>query len=125
MTEQFEVYEKLYRAVFPPDIMPMFWKENGEISSAVFKDKNGLSVERAGDRDESDVIADMRIYFYGAIIGVLVGDCLNCGAVLKYLPTQRSIFHSEIHGSQERKLLSQSQCKYLAKAARIYYTLAK
>ena len=48
MTEQFDIYERLYRAVYPPEIMPMFWKENGEISSAVFKDKRGLSVERAG-----------------------------------------------------------------------------
>ena len=49
MTEQFDIYERLYRAVYPPEIMPMFWKENGEISSAVFKDKRGLSVERAGE----------------------------------------------------------------------------
>ena len=39
MTEQFEVNEKLFRAVYPPEIMSLFWKENGEVSSAVFKDK--------------------------------------------------------------------------------------
>ena len=39
MTEQFDIYERLYRAVYPPEIMPMFWKENGEISSAVFRIK--------------------------------------------------------------------------------------
>ena len=50
MTEQFDIYERLYRAVYPPEIMPMFWKENGEISSAVFKNKRGLSVERAENR---------------------------------------------------------------------------
>ena len=37
MTEQFDIHERLYRAVYPPEIMPMFWKENGEISSAVFR----------------------------------------------------------------------------------------
>ena len=37
MTEQFEVNEKLFRAVYPPEIVPLFWKENGEVSSAVFK----------------------------------------------------------------------------------------
>ncbi len=62
MKEQFEAHEKMYRAAFPPGIMPLFWKENGEISSAAFKDKNGLSVERAGDRDEDTVIANMRLY---------------------------------------------------------------
>ena len=40
MTGQFDIFEKLYRAVYPPDIMLMSWKENGEISSAVFNDKN-------------------------------------------------------------------------------------
>ena len=85
MTEQFELYEKLYGAVFPPEIMPLFWKENGEISSAVFKDKNGLSVERAGGRDENDVISDMRLFFYVSIIRLLAGDCVACGAVIKYL----------------------------------------
>ena len=119
MTEQFDIHENLYRAVYPPEIMPLFWKENGEISSAVFKDKKGLSVERAGHRDENEVLTDMRLYFYGAIISLVTGDCLACGAVLKYLPTKRSKYHSEIHGSEERKILSQSQCKYLAKAARL------
>ena len=89
MTEQFDTYERIYRAVYPPEIMPMFWKENGEISSAVFKDKRGLSVGRAGDRDE------------------------------EYLPTKRSIYHSEIHGDKDRIILSQSQCKYLAKRAKV------
>ena len=36
MTEQFDEYERLYRAGYPPEIMPMFWKENEQISSAVF-----------------------------------------------------------------------------------------
>ncbi len=119
MTEQFEFNEKLYRAVYPPDIMPMFWKENGAISSAVFKDKKGLSVERAGNRDEKTIIANMREYFYGTIISVMAHDCYACDAVLKYLPTWRSTYHSEIHGSADRAILSQSQCKYLSEVARI------
>ncbi len=122
MTEQFEVYEKLYRAVYPPEIMPLFWKENGEVSSAVFKDKKGLSVERAGNRDERSVVTYMRMFFQGMIISVTVHDCKACDAVLKYLPTRRSIYHSEIHGSEDRVLLSQSQCKHLAKAARVCET---
>ncbi len=122
MTERFEMYERLYRAVYPPNIMPMFWKVNGEISSAVFKDKNGLSVERSGDRDEPSAIKDILRYFSGSIIVVTMRDCVSCEAVVEYLPTKRSIFHSEIHGSKERKLLSQSQCKHLAKAARLCFT---
>ena len=119
MTELFEAGEKLYRAVYPPNIMPLFWKENGELSSAVFKDKNGLSVERSGTRTEEIIISNMRLFFYGTIISVFVGDCILCGAFLKYLPTRRSRYHTEIHGSEEKIPLSQSQCKFLAKRARV------
>ena len=119
MTEQFETDERLFRAVYPPDIMPMFWKENGEISSAAFKDKNGLSVERAGGRSEENIVSNMRLFFYGTIISISMSDCNSWNAVVKYLPTKRSVDHSEIHGSGDRVLLSQSQCKYLAKNARV------
>jgi len=117
MTEQFDLYEKLFRAVYPPDLMPMFWKENGKLSSAVFKDKKGLSVERAGGRTDKRIIDEMRIIFYGTIISVLVKDCIDCNSVVKYMPSKRSKYHSEIHGSEERILLTQSQCKYLADRA--------
>lgn len=119
MNEEFGINEMLYRAVYPPEIMRMYWKENGEISSAVFKDKNGLSVERAGGRNEKEIIIQMRMFFYGAIIGLMAGDCTACGAVLRYLPSKRSKYHSEIHGSEERIVLSQSQCKHLAKVAKL------
>lgn len=119
MIEQFDTYERLYRAVYPPNIMPMFWKENCELSSAVFKDKNGLSVERDGGRDENAVVDSMRLYFNGYIISVHYRDCDACNAVVKYLPTNRSKYHSEIHGSNNVKLLSQSQCKHLARVANI------
>lgn len=119
MTEQFDAFERLYRAVYPPEIMPLFWKENGEVSSAVFKDKRGLSVERAGFRNEEIVISDMKVFFKGTIISIFAEDCFSCKALLKYLPTRRSLFHSEIHGGEGRILLSQSQCKHLAKNARI------
>ncbi|MCQ2504389.1 MAG: hypothetical protein MJ103_04070 [Saccharofermentans sp.] len=119
MTEPFEAGERLYRAVYPPEIMPMFWKENGEISSAVFKDKRGLSVERSGGREEETIMGDMRLFFSGMIVRVLAADCFACRAVVKYLPTKRSIFHSEIHGGEDRILLSQAQCKHLAKSAHV------
>ncbi len=83
MTEQFEVNEKLFRAVYPPEIMPLFWKENGEVSSAVFKDKKGLSVERAGNRDELTIVDSMRRFFYGVIVSVRTQDCWACRAVLE------------------------------------------
>jgi hypothetical protein len=93
MTELFDMYERLFRAVYPPNIMPLFWKEDGQLSSAAFKDKKGLSVERDGGRDEKTVIDTMRLFFYGNIIYLIVRDCEMCNAVVKYLPSQRSVFH--------------------------------
>ena len=117
MTGVFEINEKLYRAVYPPEIAPMFWKANGQLSSAVFKDKRGLSVERSGGRQEVRILEYMRKFFDGLIISVNVRDCMSCNAYVKYLPTNRSAYHSEIHGSLNRVLLSPSQCKYLARVA--------
>lgn len=119
MEEYFEAKEKLYRAVFPPEMVPMFWKENGQISSAVFKDKNGLSVERAGNRQEKRILEYMHRLFTGLIISVNYQNCNDCGAYAIYLPSKRSNYHSEIHGSRERIVLSPSQCKYLARLAMI------
>lgn len=119
MEEYFEAGEKLFRAVFPPEMVPMFWKENGQISSAVFKDKNGLSVERAGGRQERRIIEYMHRLFNGLIISVNCQNCTDCDAYVMYSPSKRSRYHSEIHGSRERIVLSPSQCKYLAKVALI------
>lgn len=102
MTNQFNSYEKLFRAVYPPTVLPIFWKENGKISSAAFKDKNGLSVERSHNRSDNAVIKDMLYFFHGHILTVTVKDCENCNAIVKYLPTKRSVYHSEIHGSNEK-----------------------
>ena len=47
MNDKFFGDEGLYRAVLPTE---MFWKKNGRVSSAVFRDKNGLSVDRGVTR---------------------------------------------------------------------------
>ena len=46
MDNTFPKSEKLYRAVYPPDKVAMFWRRDGSISSAAFADPNGLSVDR-------------------------------------------------------------------------------
>lgn len=116
--------EKLYRAVYPQNVRPNFWKENGQISSAVFKKKDGISVERGYFRTDDEVIEEMKKFFpENSYISVNVGQCKQVDAVVKYLPTARSKYHSEIHGSEERVVLSPSQAKHLAKVAKIEYML--
>lgn len=121
MNDSFPEEEKLYRAVFPPSQLSMFWKKDGSLSSAIFADRNGLSVERGDDRNADIVINEMKKFFIGRIISVTVKNCNETNAVIKYLPTKRSKYHSEIHGSQTSKLLDKRQRRYLAQKAQIEY----
>lgn len=121
MNDSFPEEEKLYRAVFPPSQSSMFWKKDGSLSSAAFADKNGLSVERGDNRNSDIVINEMKKFFIGRIISVTVKNCNETNAIVKYLPTKRSKYHSEIHGSQINKLLDKRQRRYLAQKAQIEY----
>ena len=113
--------EKLYRAVFPESYIQMFWRSDGTVSSAAFSDSEGLSVERGNYRDDKSVIEDMQRFFRGCIISLTVGECNKVDAVIKYKPTKRSRYHSEIHGSEDKPLLSKGQRKRLAAVAKIEY----
>ena len=113
--------EKLYRAVFPESYIQMFWRKDGTISSAAFTDKEGLSVERGFFREDKSVLEEMRKFFQGCIISLTVEQCRNVHAVVKYKPSKRSKYHSEIHGNEKVPLLSKSQRRQLAAKAKIEY----
>ncbi len=117
MDNTFENSEKLYRAVYPPEIVDIFWKIDGSISSAAFADPNGLSVDRGNGREDEEVIVDMRSRFIGHIISLYVKNCLDVQALVLYKPSSSSPYHSEIHGSSSSTLLSKSQRRHLAKCA--------
>ena len=117
MDEVFAGTEKLYRAVYPPEIMDMFWKRDGSLSSAAFADPKGLSVDRGNYRTDEEVLADMKKSFTGTIISIYSKHCFDTGAVIHYLPSKRNIYHSEIHGSADTPLLSKIQRRYLAQRA--------
>lgn len=121
MDSTFVDSEKLYRAVFPESYAKMFWKKDGSVSSAAFLDAEGLSVERGDSRSDAAVIEDMQKFFKGCIVSVTVEQCRSVDAALKYKPTKRSRYHTEIHGSETIALLSSSQRKRLASAAKIEY----
>ena len=66
----------------------------------------------------------MKKSFVGKIISVTVGVCVKVNAKIFYKPTKRSIYHSEIHGSETRKLLTASQRRFLSINSRIIKTEA-
>lgn len=121
MDNTFPDCEKLYRAVFPESYMQMYWRKDGTVSSAAFIDEEGLSVERGNFREDKSVIEEMQKFFKGCIISLTVEQCKDVNAIVKYKPSKRSAYHSEIHGSEEKPLLSRSQRKKLASAAKIEY----
>ena len=117
MNDVFKKSERLYRAVYPPEINSMYWKKDGSVSSAAFADPKGLSVDRGDGREDEEVVADMSMRFAGSIIRVYVKNCLDVGAVVRYLPGKNNSYHSEIHGSNTKPLLSKSQRYHLAQKA--------
>ncbi|MBQ9867416.1 MAG: hypothetical protein IJM34_10385 [Lachnospiraceae bacterium] len=119
MDDNFDIKEKLYRAVYPPEYLAMFWRKDGSLSSAAFADPKGLSVDRGNHRSDQDVVVYMQKKFTGRIIYLYVKHCYDTGAVVRYLPSKSNKYHSEIHGSQTTILLSKSQRLYLAKKARV------
>ena len=118
MDDTFFPDEKLYRAVYPPEVRNMFWKENGQVSSAAFYDPEGCSVNRGNFRSDDEVVIDMRKHFIGRIVALTVEQCEEIGARVKYKPT-KNLFHSEIHGSDTVILLDKRQRKHLARCAQI------
>lgn len=117
MDNSFENTEKLYRAVYPPEIADIYWKRDGSISSAAFADPNGLSVDRGDYRDDSEVVSSMRKRFKGHIVSLYVKNCVDADAKVVYQPSKTNKYHSEIHGSETTVLLSKSQRRFLAKKA--------
>ena len=116
MDDYFEPTEKLFRAVLPEGI---FWREDGTLTSAAFKDDNGLSVDREGGRSLAEAVAFIQQHLDGQIVWVAVSDCNAKKALVRYLPVEGNAYHSEIHRDEQRKRLSDSQAKYLSRAAQL------
>ncbi len=117
MDNSFANTEKLYRAIYPPEIADIFWKIDGSISSAAFADPKGLSVDRGNYRTDDEVLGSMRSRFKGHIVSLYVKNCTDVNALVKFLPSRSNKYHSEIHGSETLPLLSKSQRRHLARSA--------
>lgn len=116
MDDTFLQTEKLLRAVRP---MNMYWKQDGSLSSAAFKDKAGLSVDRTGNRTLDAAVLFTQSHLSGTIVYVTVSECENAKVKLRYLPLPDNVFHSEIHRDEEHVELTKSQAKHLASVAHI------
>jgi hypothetical protein len=111
--------ELLYRAI---TIYPHLWKnELNKPSSAAFKDSKGVSVDRDGQRDETEIIKILKDRFdLKAIVKLETAFCRNIGARVLAKPTKENIFHAEIHDA-EKISLSASKAKKLARECEIVF----
>lgn len=119
--DEFNDDEKLYRAVYPASRAKRLWQKNGKISSAAFKDPRGCSVERARKRINEDVIKSVKEKLEGCVVSVTVLKCKEVDACVKYKPTKKNDYHSEIHKSMIEIELTDGQAVKLSRQATMEY----
>jgi len=115
------ICEKLFRAVYTKDELPNYWK-GGSITSAVFKDSLGVSVDRQGLRCESDALScSINQFLERFIFSVTRKNCDETECLIKPDPTGNNDFHALVLRSEEIILLTSGQAKKLARAAEQEY----
>ena len=107
MDNNFPCDESLYRAINPAN---SFWKADGSLSSAAFKDNKGLSVDRGNFRTDDEVINDMTQRLKGSIVKFSVNDCLTIDARVQYDLNKEELYHSLVLG-KEKISLSNGQAR--------------
>lgn len=111
--------EILYRAIkrSRPDSLD----ENGNPTSALFKQEDGVSVDRDGERTEMEIIGALKQNlgkrFKGAVkVGADV--CIDNGMAVIPAPTE-NIYHAEIYENMNKEELSSLHALILADNAQI------
>ena len=114
MEETVQRNEMLYRVIkrSQPDTID----NDGRPTSALFKQENGVSVDRDGERDEQDIIGTFKDRFgkrYKGLVRVGADICIdNNMAVIP--ETSSNIYHAEIFENIERDPLGQLKALILA-----------
>ena len=123
LTEDFGKDERLYRAVNKN--LPCMWKEN-RITSAVFKDSKGISVDRQWNRNINDAVNALFKAMSSKlsvdnimVVSIAKKDCDDINAICLYRPIRDNIYHSEIHRDKDMTQLTSAQAKNLAKKVTI------
>lgn len=115
--------EDLYRAV-PNN--PHFTKEEPDgsirLTSALFKDSNGVSVDREGDRDEEDIIGNFKERKPGyGLAKISAGDCRESNTKPVWDPQEDNYYHSLIIRENDQLQLTRGQAKKLQRKCEQLY----
>lgn len=99
---------------------PHLWsEEENRPSSALFKDSQGVSVDRLMGRAEKDAVLRLETVFPDskAIVKLDVSFCISANTVVFEKPLIDNPYHAEIHKSATDIELTNSQARTLAKNA--------
>lgn len=121
LTDTVKDTERLYRAV---KRSRPGWLDYGKPTSAMFRDSNGVSVDRDGERDEDDIIDAQKTNFGKRLKGVTkVGakNCYDVGATIEAAPSEDNIYHANIWLDLTDKKKEMLQAYMIAQAAEIVY----
>jgi len=118
-TPDSEIYDQeiLYRAIHPNH-----WNhEEDRPTSAAFKDKQGVSVDRDGDRTGDQCLTFLLTNRdnYGAC-SLKAGFVTSIGAFIKPAQLPENSYHALILESEEKIHLSNSKARLLSKTAEIH-----
>ncbi len=114
MEETVQRNELLYRVI--KRSQPNSMDENGRPTSALFKQDNGVSVDRDGDRSEDTIIKKFKERFdirFKGLVRVGADVCIdNSMAVIP--ETSSNIYHAEIFENEDKVPLGQLNALILA-----------
>lgn len=119
MEETVQKNEMLYRVIkrSQPDSMD----ERGRPTSALFKQDNGVSVDRDGERDEEVIIKTFRNRFdkrFKGLVKVGAGVCIDNNMTI--IPeTSSNIYHAEIFENVDKDPLGQLKALILADSSEV------
>jgi hypothetical protein len=108
MNEEIAPDESLFRAVNPKLL------QNNEITSALFKDAKGVSVNRSNEDAKRSFEILIERLGCEEIAELSVEECLKIEVYIKYCPIDGNPFHTEIHNSIDKVKLSSGKAKKLA-----------
>ncbi|MBQ9365690.1 MAG: hypothetical protein IJT82_07925 [Schwartzia sp.] len=127
-TNSFYSDERLFRAV--PIGHPVMFDKNGNVTSAIFQDSQGVSVDREWHRSTQEAVETLRKRLSQIkgkepsdyrVISVTKADCDSIGAVCVYAPEQDNAYHSLIERTAEIPKLTKGQARALVKLAQLVY----
>lgn len=116
------INEVLFRAI--KRSQPKSITRKGKVASALFKDDNGVSVDKGDGRTTEEVIEFMKQYFTKRMKGVVSlkkSDVNFMKACVIPAPTTNDEHHAEIYKDCDKTPVDDKQALYFARHCKIEY----